>query len=445
MNIPGIGKTALEAHPVRCVFLIALVVRVLLLPVGMHRPLGEALFFLDAGRNIAAGKGFCLSASLLHPPDGASPLVRQTLEHWQTMGGIWGVVPPEEPTAFLPPLYPLLLALLHLLFGSNLLLPRLVGIAMGAATAVLAYHLSSLIAGRRAGLIAGLLLAFHPVAAFHSVEISTHQLAALTLLLPMWHLARGRIDLRRSVMSGALIGVAFLARPTSWMLLPLVGAWILLKQRSARLVLGLLAGALLVSAPWVLRNTVSMGQPLFFTTNGGRNLWEFNNQKLAPEYSWSEPRASRWMYDPIRDKYREALKKQECMPFPSFSDEPEWQRDKVLTHRFLCFIQANPMVYIRLVGVRINQIFGIWPLHYGQAIRAAFSAYLLPFLVFGITGCWMGLQRGGLARVIALFVFAFLALHALTAAGLVYRGMISPLLAISASMALTTPRKAARA
>jgi hypothetical protein len=395
---------------------------------------------LDLASNFRQDRSLVFSDSLLQIPDDAPPILKKTLEHWKEAGGMWGVVPPGKPTAFLPPLYPLALSVLIGIPGNDLLAARLFGACLGALTSYLVYAMAVRLGRKKRAIAAGLLLAVSPLAVYQSVEISTHCLAAFTLLLPFWILGRGSVGFGRGILVGAAAGIAFLARPTAWTVVPLSALWALGAKRDFGLALGIVMGAASVIMPWVARNAISLGEPLAFTTNAGRNLWEFNNQKLAPEYEWSEPPDSRRMYDPIRERRLSTIRQRELLPFPSFTDEPEWERDRILQERFYGFVRANPLAYLELVGVRTSQILAIAPLHYGGVTRIIFSTYYLPFLVLACTGLWLSLFGGGLPRVMAAFVLAFFVVHALTAAGFVYRGMITPILAFFASYALWPPR-----
>jgi|GEM_PF-2927497 len=431
----GSIRTVIEDHPLLFIAIIAGMTRLAVLPMAMKQPVGEGLLLIDAARNISDGNGLMLSGELLDIPPGASEIFRRTLKEWDDVNGIWGVVPPDQPTAFLPPLYPILLSL-GLRIGGGILTLRILNIILGIMACVGAGMLAKSLAGRTAAIIAGILTAIHPMGIYQSAEISTHQLAALTLLLPLILLSGNR-GFVRCLVAGIFIGLAFLARPTAWMLLPFVCVWILWWKKPVRALSGVLLGSILVCTPWVVRNVYTVGEPLIFTTNGGRNLWEFNNQKMGPEYEWSEPQVSRYLYDPIRSRFVSGSEPDSCLPFPKFKNEPEWVRNETLTRRFFCFLRRYPGAYVQLVGVRITQILGVWTLHDRGVSRYLFTLFLLPFLILGISGAWMGFFKGGISRIIALFIFAFLALHAATAAGLVYRGMIIPLLSISAAILIS--------
>ena len=410
------------------VFAAALLVRFAALTFATQAPLGEGEILLDAGGNIAAGRGLSLSDTLLRVPPHAPPILRRTLNQWSEVGGVWGVVPPGRPTAFLPPLYPIMLSLFAPL-PEGVLVSRILGVMIGSLTAALVYATARRWGGSGA-IAAGAFAVLDPLAAFQSAEISTHNVAAFTAFLPVW-LASRRGGAGIAAAAGFICGVAFLARPTAWLLVPLLGvvAWCRNSPRGAVL---LVLGTVVALSPWVIRNAHDLGRPLVFTTNGGRNLWEFNNQKMGPEYEWSEPQPSRPLYDPVRRRHTGTLRHPELLPFPAFTTESEWERDRILTARFAGFAVANPRAYADLVGIRITQMLALWPLHAKGGLRLLFAAHSLPLLLLACVGAWGALRSDGLHRAVALFVMLFLALHVLTAAGFVYRGMIAPFLALLA-------------
>ena len=416
------------------VFLVAVAMRLGVLPVASRAPLGEGHAFLDAAANIAQGNGLCLSESLLVPPLGdAPPILARTLKVWRESGGIWGVVPPGKPTAFLPPAYPLLLSALMRTPLPTVPASRVLGALLGALIAYLIYQLGKRFGGSLHGVVAGLLVAVDPLATFQSVEISTHTFAAFTLVLPFYFVSRQRFTVPMGFVTGLMLGVAFLVRPTSWFMIPLLMIAVKDHRRALWCISMLVLGASIIIGTWTVRNALSVGKPLVFTTNGGRNLWEFNNQKLGPEYLWSEPAESRRLYDPIRAAYLPGIRRPELLPFPTFRAEPEWERDRRLTERVTAFIRANPRVYARLVGVRVCQILSLSPLHCQGKIATMFVAFNRPLLILAFIGLWWAVKTGGIPRLMALYVLAFFGMHALTAAGFVYRGMISPLLAFFAA------------
>jgi hypothetical protein len=302
---------------------------------------------------------------------------------------------------------------------------------MGSATVAMAYATARRWSTVAAPFVA-ILAVCDPLAAFQSAEISTHHLAAFTVMLPVCLVSIRGAGWGWAWAAGSAAGVAFLARPTAWMLLPLLALAVRWNPHRVRHAGLFVLSAAVVVSPWVVRNALQLGRPLLLTTNGGRNLWEFNNQKLGPEYAWSEPQVSRSLYDPIRQRYGDSLLRPELLPFPSFSSESELARDRLLRANFAGFARANPRAYAELVGVRVTQILALWPLHSPTWLRMVFAAHSLPILVLACIGTWLAIRGQGLRLAVGLFVLLFFALHALTAAGFVYRGMIAPFVALLA-------------
>jgi 4-amino-4-deoxy-L-arabinose transferase-like glycosyltransferase len=190
---------------------------------------------------------------------------------------------PPRPTAFRPPLYPLVLAAL---VQEGAVAPEAIAalhVALGAGTAVLTFLLA-----RQAGLGAGAYLAAaltacDPILLNQAAQVMTETLATFLavvgLLALTWY--GGRPSTARAAACGAVVGLATLCRPTFffWMIF-VIAAIAAAPRRSAfrwkHAAAMLLAGAM-VLAPWTLRNWVQLGRPVFATTHGGYTLWLGNN------------------------------------------------------------------------------------------------------------------------------------------------------------------------
>ena len=176
------------------------------------------------------------------------------------------------PTAWVPPLYPLLMATVFKCFGVYSLRSAWVLLALNslfsAATAPLVYNLGLHLfgvaqPGRSIALWSGWLWALYPAALQYAVrwpwEMSlTTALFTLTLLLAFrLRAAPHNHTLRRWVWFGLTWGLIALSNSTLLLFLPVCGVWILLGQRTLRA----FAGAALATvfflaaiAPWTLRN-----------------------------------------------------------------------------------------------------------------------------------------------------------------------------------------------
>jgi 4-amino-4-deoxy-L-arabinose transferase-like glycosyltransferase len=245
-----------------------------------------------------------LSANFREDPD-AYRMLAETLYHH----GVFGVRQ-DRPTAFRPPLYPLLLA--PWTGGAGLTRAEIgsLHVLLGLATL-----LATIAVARRWGLswrqqIAALaLVALDPILLYQSTFVMTETLATLLAVLVLWTLPHAVPPegtppqfVRRGLAAGVALGLAMLCRPTFLLWLPgiLVGfarADGKLRQRSLAAA-GCLVGLVLVLAPWTVRNWYLFGKPIFATTHGGYTLWLANNEYLY-EYWRTGPHDSVWEATPI--------------------------------------------------------------------------------------------------------------------------------------------------
>jgi 4-amino-4-deoxy-L-arabinose transferase-like glycosyltransferase len=209
----------------------------------------------------------------------------------------------DKPTAFRPPLYPLLLGgcltmgdysraaigVLHLLFGLGtvglvLLLGRWLGL------------------GSRGAALAGLLVACDPILLSQSTQVMTETpaafLATAGLAAVVW--ASRRPTAFRTLLAAATLGLGALCRPTLLPFAILAGVILVVlgKQDASatevashsgriaerlRLAAAFALGLLVVLSPWAIRNEFQFGRPIVTTTHGGYTLLLANNPEF---YEW---------------------------------------------------------------------------------------------------------------------------------------------------------------
>ena len=217
-----------------------------------------------------------MSGSLSDDPDA----YRRLAEHLRTTG-VYSTT--DEPTAFRPPLYPLLLAALAI---GGKVSPAAVGVlhvVLGAATVVLTYYLAEQWKLRRWSLVACGLVAIDPILLAQSTLVMTETLAtclAAAGLLALTLLSR-RPTPRTAAFCGVLLALAALCRPTFLPWLGLSGAAIGLRAAADRsrfkLTAVYFAVAAVVLSPWMLRNYLVLGAAKVTTTHGGYTLLLGNN------------------------------------------------------------------------------------------------------------------------------------------------------------------------
>ncbi len=207
---------------------------------------------------------------------------------------------------FQPPLYPYFLGLLYALFGRDLLLVRLLQMAMGAASVWLLYILGGRLFGRRAGFAAALAYSLYGTMIFYEGELLAPVLIVfLNLLLALAVLkALEKPDWRRALLAGVLLGLSALAMSV---ILPLalvipLYAWRRWRGQAGRPGLGrglalacaFAGGVLLAIAPVTWRNWRVGREFVPISTNAGINFYLSSGsdyeRKVAirPGYEWDE-------------------------------------------------------------------------------------------------------------------------------------------------------------
>lgn len=201
---------------------------------------------------------------------------------------------PAEPTAFRPPLYPLLLAITSI---SRNVLPSevmLLHVILGSITVGLTFFWAIQMGMARWRSAAGLLVAVDPILLNQSSLVMTETLAtclAVLTLVAVSSLAAKNLsnDIPRSsrdvtisaVNIAGAMGLAIFCRPTFlvWGALLPMAIWFCCRGWTLRLSSVLAYGLMLVFllAPWVVRNLLVFEAPVLGTTHGGHTLLWGNN------------------------------------------------------------------------------------------------------------------------------------------------------------------------
>jgi len=184
--------------------------------------------------------------------------------------------------AFRAPLYPLLLGALYTLFGASSVVAGIFQLILGGATAAVAAAVGWRLGGRDPGMLAGALVATHPgllvyAAKIHQLSLDALLLTASTLVL-LLSLASPAAKLGATY--GVIGGLLALTRPTALPFVPIAAGLVALREltrggmRWAFIAVALTAG---LSAVWVVRNAVTVGEPTL-STSTGLFIWTGNNR-----------------------------------------------------------------------------------------------------------------------------------------------------------------------
>jgi 4-amino-4-deoxy-L-arabinose transferase-like glycosyltransferase len=272
-------------------------------------------------------------------------------------------------TSLRPPLYPAFVATVWKLSGStSLTVVRLAQIAVALATVWLVFLLGRRMFSARIGLVAAAIWAFYPSWLYANVLILTEVLFTFFVVLTCCCIAEGLKDRRRlllwSALGGLSIGMGALTRSVLWPLpLVLVPVLMWLTGPGWRTRCGaaacLVAGYLVVVAPWAGRNTQLQRTFVVVDTMGGMNLrmgnYEYTREdrmwdgvSLVGEQSWSHA---------LIEKH------------PDAGQWTEGQREKWARERATEYMIAHPGVTLRRVILKFADFWGL-EREYIAAVRA---------------------------------------------------------------------------
>jgi hypothetical protein len=187
------------------------------------------------------------------------------------------------------PGYPAFLALIGAGSASATSVPTRVKVAQSVVGALGIWIIAAIAAraaGPRAGAIAAALAAVYPPLVWvcsYALSESLYSVIALLAAHAVQAAAGGanqRTPGRRSWLlaasAGLLTGVAILTRPAMLLFLPLAALW-MASRRQWGVALALVAAAVIVVAPWTIRNVREYGRFVLVASEGGVTFWTGNH------------------------------------------------------------------------------------------------------------------------------------------------------------------------
>ena len=344
----------------------------------------------------------------------------------------------------LPPLYPLLLAGVYMLFGRSPIPVACVQIVADLLTTFLIYLIGRRLGGERVGLVSAALYGCYPYLLFQHRTVNDTGIFICLLVTAIWlsYRARDSQNAWYAAAVGAVLGLAALTKTFVILSIPLLTlAWrrSLGFRESIRFTLVSGLCLLAVVSPWVIRNTLLHGQFVFVSTNGGSNLQQGNNPCVADylAHGWD----AQWV---------------NCLADPP-SGMSEVQVDRWRWRQATRYLWDHPTEWPRLFGIKLLVLWSpaIMPtdvpphardagravLQYGtpafQAARALHLVYfgpLMGFAAIGLFWAWRDRAQVGLLLTAPLVITVFyVAFHPSTR----YRSPADPFVFILAAYALT--------
>ena len=253
---------------------------------------------------------------------------------------------PTGPTAWLAPVYPLLIAAIFKLFGSFTVAAFYAAALMNSLFSALAcfplFYAGKRVAGIPLAATACWLWAFFPSGIMIPFEwIWDPSLSALLAAALLWAtlVIADNPSARDFALYALLWGVSLLTNPALGALLPFLAGWIALQQFRARtlrpapvlLALTVLLACLL---PWTIRNAAQFHRFIPARSNFPYELWSGNNE-IFDEHSRAVNRITRYEQVHLYAKLGENAFLQD-----------KWQKATE-------FIRTHPALYAQLFGRRV--------------------------------------------------------------------------------------------
>lgn len=341
--------------------------------------------------------------ALAADPDGYRRLAENLVVH-----GVFGhgVV----PTAYRPPLYPMMLAPAVALSEGDRLAIGLLHLVLGVGTVVITRLLASRVVRARVALLAALFVAVDPVLLGQSARVMTEILAALLGAATLWALAEAtqRPSGASGLVAGALVALGGLCRPVFFpfgLVVVLLLLWLVRHNAfGRRMVAGYLLGLMLVVLPWMARNERCFGRPIIGTTHGGYTLLLGNNPSFYAylrQRKWGEV----WdVEDWQRDRARSArLEERRRGLAGSDRVAAEVAADRAMVAEAWEHIRRNPGRFVHACLVRIGRLWSPLPHRvalgdnwWWEIVRWATAIWYLAMLPLALVGMATWVAHRGL-------------------------------------------------
>jgi 4-amino-4-deoxy-L-arabinose transferase-like glycosyltransferase len=341
------------------------------------------------------------------------------------------------PTAWVAPVYPLLIAGIFRVFGvetiGSFFAATSMNILFSAATCLPIFYAGKRIAGQDTASAAAWFWAFLPNAVIFPFEwiwdTSLTALLAATLLWATLELAESP-RLRNWCAYGLLWGFALLTNPSLGSVLPFLLGWA--AYRAAKRGAGLRAPALaaacvvLCCAPWTIRNYRAFHRFVPLRSNLGVELYTGNNENYGPH-------PPVWPFNITRER--------EIFRFYRVGESAFMQEEM---RKALHFVAANPGIELRLTWDRVVAFWLGTPAPFSDflsadslLLRAVFVCGFLLLLgtVAGLT--LLFLTASQFIFPLASFVLFFPLIYYLAHASLRFRHPLDPILVLLSAIPFT--------
>ena len=345
---------------------------------------------------------------------------------------------PGKPSAHRPPLYPLFLAGLFKIFGARKPVALWANVPLGLLSIFLTYLVARKTLGARGALLASCVVACDPYLLISTGWLMTEAFSVLLFVLFLYLLsprpvthgdALSPLGPRCSIFVGLVFGALVLSR-SAWPLLGVLPVFAILSGRGRALprvrnFALFLLGFLVVYFPWVMRNFISMGTFVPFTTHGGYSLLVSNNENF---YKWKLTHPGDWGEDDFRAWEAQLLLRTRGLN--------EVEKDTYCYREAFTFIRTDLRRFAHLVLIRMGEF---WKLYRHRAVGK--EKYISAFYVAAlyILSAIGAVRLRGSPQMLFLLISPIVILtlvYGLYGAQIRYRLPLIPVLAILAGAAV---------
>ncbi|CAB1064638.1 hypothetical protein D1BOALGB6SA_9434 [Olavius sp. associated proteobacterium Delta 1] len=323
----------------------------------------------------------------------SGPLETDALDYdtlgWKLSQGKGYVNSTGQPTAYRPPVYPLLLGGIYYILGHDPQWVRLVQAFIGAGICVLLYWVTRSIFDAGTAKMAGLVSCIYPPLIIYTNQILTEILFTFLMLLTVMLV----INKRGScwyVISGVAFGLALLTRPFLVVFGPFLYFWLLLKhkKKALRAMAFTTTGLLLILLPWTFRNLSKLDAFVPFANVGGLT---FYNSYVVPQEGFG--------YNSL-----------ETVDADYFELNNEADRSRYLVRQTLRFITQQPRRVVKLTVAKLLHFVypfdGHW---YAVSFGSKYNIFWGVILGFSILGVALRFaDRNQNRELVYLLFFAYI-------------------------------------
>ena len=251
-----------------------------------------------------------------------------------------GFIQTIRPYEFItPPLYPLFLSFIYLIFGkANYLAVVIIQSVFGTLTCIFIYLIGKKVFSIGVAAMSSLYFAIYPISIWWNSFFLTETVYTFFLVFFVWYLislfSKNKISTKKLLFAGFLWGICNLVRPNLLFFFPLLFLWILLVARKNYLKYSLLIflGMVITIAPWILRNYIIYRKIVPVASYGMEIIWLGNSEFTNPDICYSS------------DIYADNPRVQEIQQ--KVKNLPSSQQEKIYIQEVKNFIIQQPSLFI---------------------------------------------------------------------------------------------------